>query len=317
VGAGGSRGSGGWLVLIAGCATIWGSIPLVIRQVDPVPIDVAFLSAPYDAAPVLIVFWRVLIASCAMVLYLASRRRLPEITAVGRPTLLALALNGALLAVHWFLFFSALLLTDVAVAELLTFTGPIYVAALTPLVLRERFDPRVLVPISLALLGMALVLGPDLASLEGPSALAAAVVFAFLILNAKRLLRGVSSAVVMFWESAVATALLLPLALLLPGFTAPDDWLAVFTLGSIHSGIVAFAFLTALRHVRADHAAVLMYVEPVAAVLLAALFLNEPLTPLTLVGGAGVVAGGALVARMARTPGAEGPFADIEGASAG
>ena len=116
----------------------------------------------------------------------------------------------------------------------------------------------------------------------------------------------------MFWEAVVASLLLLPAVLWLPGFTEWQSWVAVLTLGSIHSGIVAFVFLTSLRHVRADHAAVLMYIEPVVAVGLAAAFLGEPLGALTIVGGAAVVAGGALVARLARTPGVEGPFADIE-----
>lgn len=249
-----------------------------------------------------------------MLLYLGARRRLPSIVAVDKRTLGGLALNGALLALHWFLFFSALMLTDVAVAELLTFTGPIYVAALTPVVLGERFDRRVLFPIALALGGMAVVLGPDVGSLGSGSDLAgvvmaivAAFVFAFLMLNAKRLLRGVPSGVVMFWEATVAALLLLPAAVALPGFTSAETWIAVLTLGGIHSGVVAFLFLTALRHVRADHAAVLMYIEPVSAVLLAAAFLGEPLQPLTVLGGAAVVAGGALVARLAGTAGPEVP----------
>jgi hypothetical protein len=43
---------------------------------------------------------------------------------------------------------------------------------------------------------------------------------------------------------------------------------------------------------------VLTYTEPASAVIFAAAFLGEPLTAATVIGGAMVVAGGALVARL-------------------
>ena len=302
------------LLVIAFSSVAWGTIPLVIRRIGSIPVDVPFMAAPYDAAPVVVVFWRVCIASAAMFVYLAARGRLRSLVRVDRSTMAGLAANGVLLAAHWFLFFSALTLTDVAVAELLTYTGPIYVAALTPLVLRERFDRRVVLPIALALAGMAVILGPDIGALDGAGksagatmAVVAAFGYAFLMLNAKRLLTGLETAVVMFWETFVATLLLLPFVLVLPTFSQPSEWAAVATLGLFHSGFVAFVFLAGLRRVRADHAAVLMYVEPVSAVLFAALFLSEPLRLSTGLGGLGVVLGGALVARIARTPSVEAP----------
>ena len=56
---------------------------------------------------------------------------------------------------------------------------------------------------------------------------------------------------------------------------------------------------------RADHAAILTYVEPVSAVLFASAFLGEALTPATVVGGALVVSGGILVARIETRAGVE------------
>ena len=53
-----------------------------------------------------------------------------------------------------------------------------------------------------------------------------------------------------------------------------------------------------------------MYAEPVTAVMFAALFLAEPLTWATVIGGAGVVAAGVLVARM--KPAARSPTAGME-----
>ena len=56
---------------------------------------------------------------------------------------------------------------------------------------------------------------------------------------------------------------------------------------------------------RTDHAAILTYVEPVSAVLFASAFLGEALTPATVIGGALVVGGGMLVARIDTRGGVE------------
>ena len=73
----------------------------------------------------------------------------------------------------------------------------------------------------------------------------------------------------------------------------------------VHTAFAGFVFLGGLRRVRADHAAILTYVEPVSAVVFAALFLGESLTLPTIVGGALVVGGGVMVARMEARQGVE------------
>ena len=76
------------------------------------------------------------------------------------------------------------------------------------------------------------------------------------------------------------------------------EYAALATLGIVHTALTGFLFLGGMRRVRTDHVAILTYVEPVSAVVLAAIFLGEPLTAATLVGGVLVVAGGVLVARI-------------------
>lgn len=307
------------LLLVLLAALAWGTIPLVVRSIDAIPVDVPGLGQPLNAAPVVIVFWRVAFSALALLPYMLAAGRLKSLVTLGSRTLLGLALNGILLAVHWVLFFFALVLTDVAVAELLTYTGPIYVAALTPLVLGEGFDRRVLLPIGLALAGIVIILAPGLRAPESTMeivgaalAIVAAIGYALLMLNTKRLLSGVATSTIIFVESVVASIVLLPAALMLPAPSSTSDWAAMLVLGVVYSVLVVFVFMGGLRRVRADHAAVLMYAEPVTAVIVAALFLGEGLTIATLLGGVAVVTAGAIVARLAPTPGLEGPPTDLE-----
>ena len=291
---------------IALAATVWGSIALFVRAAE--------------AHPVVIVFWRVAFAALAVGAYLFLKGRLGEIVALPRRTKLAVAAMGVLLALNWVLFLSALTLTKVSVAVLLGYCGPVFVAVLNPLVSREPFDRRIVVPLALALGGTATIVGPHNLALEGSThllgaglALASAVTYAVLIVVVKRLLVDIPASTYMLGEYLVASALLLPAVFLLPGPSAAVEWGAVAALGIVHTAFTGALFLTGLRLVRADHAAIITYAEPVSAVLFAAALLGERISLPILLGGTLVIAGGIIVAR--RTPAAatvEGPPVPVQ-----
>jgi len=291
------RGSSG-LLRVGLAAVIWGSIPIFVRMVD--------------TSPLVLVFWRVAFGAAAVLVYLLLTGKVRDLVRLDRRRVLALLAVGALIAVNWVLFLGALTMTRVAVAELLGYTGPVFVAALAPLISREPYERRIALPLVLALGGTAIIVGLGELSLEGGRSLlgagmafCSALTYAALMLTGKRLLRNITAPVLAFGEYAFATVLLLPAVLLLPGPSAPKEWGALVTLGVVHTAFAILVFFSGLRHVRTDHAAVFMYAEPVTAVIFAAMFLAEPLTWATVVGGAGVVAAGVLVARMTPAAGME------------
>ncbi len=140
-------------------------------------------------------------------------------------------------------------------------------------------------------------------------AFCSALTYATLLLRSKKILRGISSGALMLVEYSVASTVLLPFVVAAylrgDGPTAQGSYAALVTLGVVHTAFAGFVFLGGLRRVRADHAAILTYVEPVSAVVFAALFLGESLTLPTIVGGALVVGGGVMVARMEARQGVE------------
>ena len=296
------------LARIAFAGLIWGTIPLVLRAAD--------------GASSVKVFFRVGCAALVIWAWMLLRGDWRELRALDAGRWRQLVLQGLILALNWFLFLTALDLTDVATAELLAYTAPVLVAVLGPAITGERFDPRIVLPLALALGGIALILLQhglaidDGGALLGAGlALASALTYATLMLRAKRLLRGVSSGALMLVEYTAASLILTPFVI--SAYSRGDvpssarAYAALVTLGVVHTAISGFIFLGGLRRVRTDHAAVLTYVEPVSAVLFAALFLGEPLTALTVLGGACVVLGGVLVARIEPAPGIEVPEAVI------
>ena len=71
--------------------------------------------------------------------------------------------------------------------------------------------------------------------------------------------------------------------------------------GVVAAGVSSLLFLTAIRTIGGTRTGILMLLEPVVGVILAALWLGEALLPVQLVGGALVLAG-ALVLQLRSAP---------------
>lgn len=288
------------LLRIAFAATTWGLIPVFVRLVH--------------TNAVVIVFWRVAFAAITVSIILGSRGKLGRFFELPKKRKWAIIAMGALLSVNWMLYLGALQLTKVAIAVLIAYCGPVFVAVLSPLVSHEPFDRRLILPLVLALAGVATIVNPQDLALESGThllgaamALGSAITYSMLILNSKRLIQDIPATVYTFGEYIGALTLLLPVVLLSKGPTAPVEWGALMVLGVFMTSATGLVFLSGLRRVRADHAAVLTYAEPVSAVIFSAIFLNEPITLATGIGAGLVVAGGAMVARMEPQQGIEAP----------
>lgn len=290
------------LARIALAGLVWGTIPLVLRYAD--------------GASAVKVFFRVFCAWTVIAGWMLASGGWREVIALSRTKLLQVMGQGLILTLNWFLFLTAIDMTSVATAELLAYTGPVFVAALAPYVTGERFDRRIVGPLALALVGIVVILAPH--GLEVHSrremtgallAFGSALTYATLLLRSKKILRGISSGALMLIEYGVASLVLSPLVVLayqrgdVP--STPGAYAALVSLGVVHTAVAGFIFLGGLRRVRTDHAAILTYVEPVSAVVFAALFLSEALTWTTALGGALVVGGGIAVARMEAREGVE------------
>jgi drug/metabolite transporter (DMT)-like permease len=220
----------GGLARVALAGVIWGTIPLMLRMAD--------------GSSAVKVFYRVFVAGVVLVAWMAIRGRLSEVTRLPRRKLLAMASQGVLLALNWLLFVSALDMTKVAVAELLGYTGPVFVAMLAPFVTRERFDRRIVVPLALSLGGIVVIMAPQGLSLgSGRETLGAVLAFgssltyALLLLRSKAIIRDVSSSALMVIEYTTASILLAPALLFMAGPSTPLAVGALVTLGVVQTAL--------------------------------------------------------------------------------
>jgi drug/metabolite transporter (DMT)-like permease len=117
-----------------------------------------------------------------------------------------------------------------------------------------------------------------------------------------QLSRTLAPAQLMFYHRLFALPPLLITILLTPGATTSSlPALVILTLGSLGPGTVGvIIFFSGLRRIPATHTAVLSLLEPLVAIMIAILLMNEPPDLFTLSGAAAILAGATIVMTPAR-----------------
>lgn len=270
--------------------TLWASAFVGIR------------TAGHHFAPGALALGRLLIGSVALGLVVLVRREpLPA-----RRDLPGIALCGAL----WFALYSVILndaerRIDAGTASMLVNTGPIVIALLAGVLLREGFPRRLLAGCAVAFAGVAVIAVATSHDGLRPSwgavlCLLAACAYAGGVVIQKPLLARVSP-LQMTWLACTAGALVtLPFAgsLAHEATRAPASslgWLVYLGIGPFAIGFIAWAF--ALARTTAGRMGSTTYLVPPIAILLGWLLLGETPPALALAGGALCLGGVALARR--------------------
>ncbi len=279
-----------WNLGVAGLATSWGLIAVLAGAVS------------VDAAP--LAFLRLALAALTLAAVALVTRRVGLLAA--GPNLSALVALGIVQAVHWWLFFEAVKRGSVALAVLTFYAAPIFLAVLAPVVLPERRSNVALLALAPGGAGIALVAlagrdGTAFGWLAVACGIGSALTFAVLVVLSKRLLRARAAPLtIAFWDCLIGGIVISP-ALILAGNAVPADkgeWAAVLLLGVVFTGLSTLAYASLLRHVTAQAAGLLTFLEPVAAVVLAWLLLGEAFSVKALIGGALVLLAGIVVVAL-------------------
>lgn len=281
----------GYLKIVC-AAVIWGSLGVFVRKIP--------LSAPA------IVSWRVLFAAITILVLILAKGRAEQLRVRGYRGLLLFC--GIGLTLNWTLFFYALKLTTVANAVLLTYTAPIFIALFASLFLREILERATFLSLALSMLGVALIISPFGFALGGSHlagilcALGSAISYGLLVIASKVLLQHLPILTMMFYEDLIGVLLLSPFLFLSRLEISPTTWVLLIILGVVHTALAAFLYLSGLKDIKAQHAGVLAYFDPLSAIVFALIFLGEVPGILTLFGGLLILLAGFNIVVRERAP---------------
>ncbi|MET7244683.1 DMT family transporter [Methylobacterium sp. EM32] len=281
--------------LVAG-ALAMGLSPVLVRFVSP------------EVGPFASAFWRVALALPALYGWMRwEEARAPHLRRALTPSVLlaGLVFSGDLL--FWHL---AILGTTVANATFFATTAPVFVVVFAWIGLRRRPAGRTLVGLLVCLLGGASLVGQsvqvDPARLAGDrDGVITAIFFSLYFLTVERArARGLGAARVTFVASCITALVLLgAVAMLETRPMLPHS-------GSAALGLLALALVShaggqgllavALGRLPAGFSSLVIFLEAVAAAILAWILLGEALGPLQVLGG-GLILAGIAVARPRRS----------------
>ena len=256
-----------------------------------------------ELQPVVVLFYTSLIAGIIVPVVLKMRGDFPDniFTLHAWQLYAGLAVASIL---NNLTYFYALGHTTISNAIFTHYTAPVIVAVLAPFMIAERLQRVTLISLPLAAAGMAMIvfanggLSIDRAQLPGVLAgTASGVGYAFVIIFSRKLsqlLLHQKAIIVLLWITIIATA---PAALFVEHTIGMQSGMLLLITGLLHSTIAPLLYFGALRKVLAQHAAILGYIEPLAAIPLAFLFLAETPPFAALIGGFLILLSGALVMR--------------------
>jgi drug/metabolite transporter (DMT)-like permease len=198
---------------------------------------------------------------------------------LARKDMLAIALSGVFMGLHWITYFYSLQLSNVAIGMLSLFTYPVMTSLLEPLFLKTKFSKMHLLLGVLVLIGI-YFLAPTfdtendyfLAILIG---LLSALCFAIRNLLVKTKIGSYNGSVVMWYQTLVIAIMLIPAYFIFDaeGFVKELPYIGMLALITTALGHTMFLF--SIKRFSVTAASLMGSVQPIYGIILGIIFLNE------------------------------------------
>jgi len=233
--------------------------------------------------------------------------RISPVANIQTRSAIALIVAGLMLAIHWVTFFIAVKIGGVAIATLGFASFPAFITLFEWLVLRERVRAHEWIVLTLVSGGLAMVT-PSLSFSDGATvglawAIASGLSFAaFTVIN-RRAARKLVAYQVAFWENLVVLLATLPFCWTAFGNIGWLDWLWLAMLGIFCTALSHYLMVSSMKVLQARSAGIVIALEPVYAILFAALLFGQYPGIRALIGGTIMI--GAIVWSGLRQPRAE------------
>ncbi len=249
-----------------------------------------------------IVFLRTLIGSVLLLfLFLLSKGRF-HIKEYKKDTLF-ITLSGIAMGTSWMFLYEAYQQIGVSLSSLLYYCGPVIVMILSPLIFKEKLTVPKLVGFAVVLVGILLVNGN---AADGNintwglfcAAMSAVTYFFMVTLNKQaKNITGMENSVIQLIVSFLTVGIFMLIKQGIIIHVPANAWFWVLVLGIVNTGIGCYLYFSPLSKLPVQTVAVCGYLEPLSAVVFAAILLGEKMT-LIQVAGAACIIGGAMIGEL-------------------
>jgi drug/metabolite transporter (DMT)-like permease len=246
-----------------------------------------------------IIFYRVLFAFILLFIFLLISGNLKNVGLKNKKKYLLLF--SILQAMTMVAYFSSILDASVSVAVLLLYTAPVYVTIFSPFILKEKMTSQGIIALILSITGIVLIVGP--AKLEFSTlsvgiiaGIISGITFGFEVITSKYISKTYSGYSQAFWSFVIAMIILLPFGII-PIDVVSGNLPGLLMLAIFPTILAVSLYFNGLKKVSAANASILGLIEPLSAVILAVIFLNEKLSIPEMVGGAFILVSAALVTK--------------------
>ncbi len=208
--------------------------------------------------------------------------------------ILILCISGVAIGFNWILLFEAYNYTTVATATLCYYMAPVFVIIASPFLFKEKLTLKKIICVISALAGMVLVSGVIETGFTGISelkgvlfGLGAAILYASVVLMNKK-----TAGVPAYPKTAIqlgsAAIVLLPYTIFTENFAEitfePLTIIMLIVVGVVHTGITYALYFGSMDNLKAQTVAIFSYIDPVVAIILSGLILNEAMSIFGVIG---------------------------------
>lgn len=257
---------------------IWGTIGIFVRLINLSSVEIAFA--------------RAFIGSLFLFILGILKGGILKINDF-KKNLFLLIISGGIIGVNWIFLFQGYKYTTISNATLSYYFAPIFIAIFSSIILKEKLNLRKILCILGALVGLFLILkngdttDTSYNHIKGILyGLSGAVLYAIVVILNKQI-KGIPTFNVTLIQLFMAGIVLLP-------FVFPENnlhtldmksILILSILGIIHTGIAYLLYFSGIKDVEGQSIAILSYIDPIFAVIISSVILEETMGILQIIGG--------------------------------
>lgn len=258
---------------------IWGSIGIFVKYINFTSSQIALV--------------RAIVGSIFLIIFsMISKESLSKEKI--KSNLLVLICCGICLGFNWIFLFQAYHYTTVSTATICYYLAPIIVMFLSPFLLKEKLNSVKVCCIVAAMIGMLCIVGIDKSSMGENNMVgilyglsAACFYTGVVILN--KFLKGISGRDSATVQLSVSAIFLLPYVIFTEKISlvgvSSQSIILLLVLGVVHTGIAYLLYFTVIQKIESQTVAIYSYVDPISAIFMSAIILNESMSLLQIIGG--------------------------------